>query len=636
LIRAILGALTGAAAAAAALLLFTLFDPAITLEMNRDVSRPLASGLYPVEEYGDDTYAWTRPLATFNFREIDRRSAWRCTVRIRGARPAGVPQPDVLLGIDGLTVLTHSAGPHYEKLEIVAPSRPGRGLSLSISANPPFVPPADPRQLGVQLDHLECRPADGGWVLPPERALIVAAVTGAGFGMLFGLLAGTGIMALACGVFGSAAAWILQTGTGEHAGAYLEWILPLALCVSASGVVVAVLAARRLSGAARFVLGFSPAILFLKLAALMHPSKAIVDAVFHAHRLEWVLDGRYFFTQPMPGGVQFPYAIALYITASPFASIITDHVALLRIVVCFFEALAAGLLYLVVARAWGDRTVAAASVVFYHSVPLPYAVIGNANLTYAFGHSISMIAFALVSVLSFRWQQFAAILALFIIASVAFLSHVAVFPLLGMSLVATGVLYAFRRDPAVRPFGLPVIVIAVLAAVLAFVLYYAHFPEVYQTLDRVRSVSAETTMTPQAGPPAASAAPLSIPARGLRAVWLGIRDLGVPIALLAVAGVWLRFRAGGDRLNLVLAAWGLSFLFFVGFRIVAPVDPRLQRYADEFIDRVYYATLPAIVILAAYAAGVGFQKGGPWRLLAVCVSAGAVVYGILTASAWIT
>lgn len=637
MIRAILGALTGAAAAAAALLLFTLFDPAIALEMNRDVSRPLASGLYPVEEYGDDTYAWTRPLATFNFREIDRRSAWRCTVRIRGARPAGVPPPEVLLGVDGLTARTHSAGPHYEDLEIIAPSRPGRGLSLSISANPPFVPPADPRQLGVQLDRLECRPADRGWVLPPAKALIVAAVTGGGFGVLFGLLAGAGIMALACGVFGCAAAWILQTGIAEHASAYLDWIPPLALCISLSGVAGAAFGARRLSGAARFVVGFSSAILFLKLAALMHPSKAIVDAVFHAHRLEWVLDGRYFFTQPMPGGVQFPYAIALYVTALPFASIITDHVALLRIVVCFFEAVAAGLLYVVVVRAWGDRLVAAAAVVFFHMVPLPYAVIGNANLTYAFGHSISVIAFALVSVLSFRWRQPAAILALFIVASVAFLSHVAVFPLLGLSLVATGVLYAFRGDPAVRPFGPPVVVIAVLAAVLAFVLYYSHFPEVYQTLDRVRSASAETTIAPQAGSPAASPpAPLSMPMRGSRAVWLGIRDLGVPIALLALAGVWLRIREGADRLNLVLAAWGLSFLFFVGFRIFAPVDPRLQRYADEFIDRVYYATLPAVVILAASAAGAGFQQGGALRLLAVLASAGAVFYGVLTAAAWIT
>ena len=71
-----------------------------------------------------------------------------------------------------------------------------------------------------------------------------------------------------------------------------------------------------------------------------------------------------------------------------------DFVALLRIVVYVVEALGAGLLYPVVARLWGDRLAAALAVVCYHLVPLPYAVIGNANLTYAFGHGVSLLVHA--------------------------------------------------------------------------------------------------------------------------------------------------------------------------------------------------------------------------------------------------
>ena len=74
--------------------------------------------------------------------------------------------------------------------------------------------------------------------------------------------------------------------------------------------------------------------LYLLLLAVLHPSKALVDALFHAHRLEWVRAGNYFFTQPMPDGVAFPYAIALYVVASPWMALTRDHVALLRIVVC--------------------------------------------------------------------------------------------------------------------------------------------------------------------------------------------------------------------------------------------------------------------------------------------------------------
>src|SRR4030095_7302320 len=73
-----------------------------------------------------------------------------------------------------------------------------------------------------------------------------------------------------------------------------------------------------LTTAARIGIAISAVALYVKLAALLHPSKLVIDAVFQAHRLEWVLTGRYFFTQTMPSGVQFPYAIALYVFAAPW------------------------------------------------------------------------------------------------------------------------------------------------------------------------------------------------------------------------------------------------------------------------------------------------------------------------------
>ena len=49
-----------------------------------------------------------------------------------------------------------------------------------------------------------------------------------------------------------------------------------------------------LQGTARFALMFTAAALYLKLLALLHPSKLPVDVIFQAHRLEWVMSGRYF------------------------------------------------------------------------------------------------------------------------------------------------------------------------------------------------------------------------------------------------------------------------------------------------------------------------------------------------------
>jgi hypothetical protein len=43
----------------------------------------------------------------------------------------------------------------------------------------------------------------------------------------------------------------------------------------------------------------------------------------------------------MPSGVEFPYAIGLYVTAAPWASLTRDHVLLLRVVVARAHVLAA-------------------------------------------------------------------------------------------------------------------------------------------------------------------------------------------------------------------------------------------------------------------------------------------------------
>src|SRR4029453_15971722 len=50
-----------------------------------------------------------------------------------------------------------------------------------------------------------------------------------------------------------------------------------------------------------------------------------------------------------------------------------------------------GLLYVWVGPSWDDRVAGALSVVLFHLVPLPYFVLGNANLTNAFGASVSLV-----------------------------------------------------------------------------------------------------------------------------------------------------------------------------------------------------------------------------------------------------
>lgn len=596
--------------------------------MDVNVPRPVTAGFHGVEWVKGETFAWTTPRATVTLRGLDRDAEWICTARLRGARPPGLPPAQVTMSVDGLTAATHTATETYTDVSVAVPRKPGSGsTAVTISTTPPYVPPSDPRELGVMVDEFRCAPA-GGWIMPPRAALLGAAGAGAVFGALFALAFGSWLpVTVAVLLFSAALGQLLAAGVASYSRSYLDWILPTVLGIAGATGGLAALAARgrpALHPAVRFVLAFSAAVLCLKILALLHPSKTVVDAVFHAHRLEWVLGGRYYFTQQMPGGVQFPYAIGLYVVAAPWASLLPDLVALLRIVVAVAEAIAAGMLYVAVVRAWGDRLAGATAVVLYHAAPLSYPIIGNANLTFAFGQSVAVVAVAAATIWTFERRVLLAAAGLFAIAALAFLSHVGVFPLVGLTLFATGLLYAAAGGPKLRRASRAVMAVSVLAALFAVGSYYAHFPEVYRTLDRVRTPVAQPQAPTADAPRAAAPEPLPLSERAQRAARLGVDAYGVPLLVLALAGAVRLRHHSRDRLTLALGGWAISFAVFLAFRILAPVDPRLQRYADEFIHRVYGMTLPAVAILAACGAAWAWRKNTACRIAAAALAAAAV------------
>jgi hypothetical protein len=607
---------------------------------------PFTSGFHPAERASEVTFAWTGPRAVVRLAGADRGRDWTCATRLRGARADGVEQPTVTVAVEETSASMRVTN-EFSEVSLLVPARTAAsGLTFSIVSQPTFVPgPGDRRELGVQVDRLSCAPA--GWARPPRASLVAASAIGALFAASAGLLGLGVLVTIAVVAFVSVGhAWLLASGGGAF-GDYPDQVLAIGI-----GAVVAVLAIvasagrlgrRALEVEARLATVAAGAIGAIVLSALTHPAKSLVDAVFQAHRLEWVMEGRYFFTQPLPDGVSFPYAIGLYLAAWPFASLVTDHVLLLRAVVVGAHALSTLALYPVVARAWADRRAALAAVLLSWTIPLTFIVWGNANLPNAFGQSVALgVMSAFVAVAGDR-VRVVALLGVTILASVALVAHVSTLALLlgmaGASLVALFVARPpERRSTVALAFSLAV----ALAVVVA--LYYRHFPEVYErALTRVgasASPASDMAIVAPRNDPGSQALvrPLTFVERVSGTAQETAANLGWPLIALASVGAVAMARAGlADRLSVVLVGWAIAWLACLGVGTATPVDVAYQRYALEFIGRVNLAGFPVAVLLAARAVGWAWSGAvsAPVRWVVSLLALAALSGGVASLVAWL-
>lgn len=647
--RVAMGALVGALAGSLCLLMASTLRPGFALEMDRNLPRTVAPGFHGSERAGTLTFIWTDGGAALRLTGLDRRLPWQCEFRLRGGGP-DLSRTIVEISADGTRLARERARAEFEDIRVGIPPRDRAGLTLGIVSSPTFVPgPQDRRRLGVQVDRIACAPTERGIVLPPRRALRAAAVAGAAFGVAVALSgASLGAIVLTVALVGGGSALLLSSGLApygeypDHVASFAAWIAALAFT---SWWLLARASGQRPGGAATFVLVFAAGALYLKILGLLHPSKPVVDALFHAHRLEWVLGGRYYFTQPMPSGVSFPYAIGLYVFAMPWTLITSDYMSLLRIIVSASEVLSGLLLYPLIVRIWGDRLTAAAAVVLFNVVPLPYQLIGNANMTNAFGQSVALVTLVVATLWPLTFRHPARLAGLCLLASLAFLSHISTFAQLLVALMSLAVLYLWRGDRDQRLMALPIGAATVLAGALAVGLYYGHFVDVYRNALRIRgTAAAATTITAvdASSPDAGATAPARqvdarLVARVRDALDLTMTLTGWPLLVLAGAGAWrLRADRARDRLVLLLGALGIVYVVFVGVGVVPRVDAPFLRYAAEFIGRVVLTTYPAVVVLASRGAVWAWRRDPVTRAAAVVLIGLAMAEGFRNWSAWFT
>jgi hypothetical protein len=592
-----------------------------TLRFDLDVTPPgrLVQGLYPVEREPatDRTFAWTGETMTIALPDLDRQADWTMDLRVRAARSAGIPNPELTFYIDGVQVMTRPSTLEYEDVRVPIPARPSQsGLTVSMLAKPTFVPgPKDARALGVMLDRIEIAPNE--IVIPPSTAFAGVALASAAAGAAIGLLGATaGSAVLAAILLTAGLAALVAFG----AGPYTEYPLLAARTSAWVGLASVLLATivRRLRGqsfrnTAKFAIAFSAATLLLELLALVHPNMRIGDTLFHAHRFQEVLAGHLYFTSIAPGGYQFPYAPGLYLVAWPFAGLVRrglGDMTLLRAVVCAADALAGLLLYNMAVHARGDRLAGALAVALYHLIPLGFGVVATGNMTNAFAQSLCVAALAVTASPSLRIEHRPMVGLLTIALAAAFLSHTSAFAIAALAAGFIAICFWWRGGPALRSPAIAVLVAFALALVFAIVVYYAHFMETYRSeLGRIGSETASAA--PDAGGRGIGERLAAVP----RYLYL---YFGVPALVLAAWGVVLLWQRGArDRVTLSAAGWAMSCGVFLAIGILTPVD---MRY--------YLAAIPVVAFAAAMGASIAWAAGGAQRIAAGALLAWTVVVGV--------
>ncbi|MEO5820340.1 MAG: hypothetical protein ABIT71_07510, partial [Vicinamibacteraceae bacterium] len=342
---------------------------------------------------------------------------------------------------------------------------------------------------------------------------------------------------------------------------------------------------------------------------------------------------------------------------APWAGLTRDHVMLLRVVVAVAHVLAALSLYPLVRRHAPQPWSGVVAVAAYLLAPLPFILIGNANQTYAFGQSIATIAVASAMTWPLGWRRPLAAVALTGLVALGLLSHVGLIALLGGLIGASALLVAWRGEGEDRRAGRVVLVATLAAVLLAVGLYYRHFGDAFRSAQRVgdggAAAAAPTTpgpsvpsvareVAPSEATPAPSAEGPGAPVgtsrvqRAWRAARLAVAAYGTPILLLALVGLArLPVRTARDSATLLTMASLAVCAAVAAVSVLAPVEPRFERYTDEFISRLYYAVTPAVALLAAGGVSWLWTRGPVGRSSAIAGLSSAVIVGARTWLGWI-
>jgi hypothetical protein len=318
--------------------------------------------------------------------------------------------------------------------------------------------------------------------------------------------------------------------------------------------------------------------------------------------------GNYFFTSVTPRPFfEFPYPVALYVTALPFWSWFPTELDLLRLLraVCVVaDAGVALALFAAIRRAGWPGVAAVGAAILWPFARAPFEALANANLTNLFGQAVFGAGLAgaacLAAARPMRWFGWAPLAALFLIG---FLSHFGTVTVGLAILGATSLTLVLMGRGWQRTAGFALAGAALVAVVLAWAAYYSHptFREVY----------AKSYASVTAGDRDDSSKIVASPIVKLGRWWTGVGDdygrPGIAVLLASLAGLVIALRRKPrDGATLVFAGWLLAWLALSLLGIFSPLTLRAN-----------LATAPAFIFFSAITIGSLLTRDTPGRLAAV-------------------
>ena len=626
-------ALLGAAIGALVLSGIHAIRPGLRVEFDEDHPLPARTslGFGPESRIDGVTARSTSSRGDLRLRGIDRRVPWTVLARVRA--PSGRPIR-LLIEADGRPFHQVAVGQAWTDVVAIVPRHADRWrLILSLHS---LTPDGDEANRGVLVDYVELRPASPA--LPPMWAtlcaLVAGSVVGAGLALTGASMAVLSVVLLVLSVAQSVP---LLRGLGPFSDMPRvdSAVLALMAAAVAIGAGIARLARMELSAHARVALLLTIVAVHLKLLVFLHPGVTYGDTGFHVNRLLGTAGGNWLFTSLGPGG-EFPYPVALYVTALPLLGWVPDAGLLLRTLVAVVNGVAGLSLYLAAARAWSPRA-GLSAVALFHLLPQNLQIQAVAFLTNAFGNDLAVMALAAISLAlgeprvgSGRRRKLAYFLVAAMAGTGAALSHVSSGVILVAALGLLAPLWLVRgREEALGA----VAVVAVVATVtaLAWGLYYQHFVPTYRAL----ATQPAATVPPAGTPPPIMRAEAHqtqwVPGGAARLARAGAvphylqRYYGLVGLALGLAGLLLAARRWRtDSLAATTLAWAGALVGFLVLGVLSPIDLRY-----------YLAGYPLIALAGGLALATGVARGGLTRFIATAAAGWLLVEGAANWWTWL-